>query len=62
MVYADLECTLEKKWTWKYPATHTSTTVYIVAQLSAGTFDVSVGQNEVRMRESKLPSVNLAFL
>ena len=33
-------------------------TVYTVAQLSIDTFDVSVGQNGVRMREiSKLPSV-----
>ena len=33
-------------------------TVHTVAQLPVGTFDVSVGQNGMRMREiSKLPSV-----
>jgi len=35
----------------------TAATVYPVAQLPVGTFDVSVGQNGVRMREiSKLVS------
>ena len=38
-------------------------TVYTVAQLPVGTFDVSVGQNGVHMREiSKLPSVAMVTI